>query len=57
MKTRFTSPVVPGEEVAVSGTVKRIRKIDGREFVECDVAVTRPDGDKALNGSASIPLA
>ena len=57
VKTRFTSPVVPGEEVAVSGTVKRIRKIDGREFVECDVAVTRPDGDKALNGSASIPLA
>ena len=57
VKTRFTSPVVPGEQVVVSGTVKRVRVIEGREFVECDVAVTRPNGDKALAGSASIPLA
>ena len=57
IRTRFTSPVVPGEEVAVSGTVKRIRNIDGRAFVECEVSVTRPGGDKALSGSASVPLA
>ena len=56
VKTRFTSPVVPGEEVVVSGTVKRLRVADGREFVECDVSVTRPDGEKSLSGSASIPL-
>ena len=57
VKTRFTSPVVPGEMVVVAGSVKRMRSIDGRDFVECDVAVTRPNGDKALSGSASIPLA
>lgn len=57
VKTRFTSPVVPGEKVVVGGSVKRIRSIDGREFAECDVSVTRPDGEKALSGSASIPLA
>lgn len=57
VKTRFTSPVVPGEEVVVGGSVKRLRTVDGNEFVECDVAVTRPNGDKALSGSASIPLA
>ena len=57
VKTRFTSPVVPGEEVVVGGSVKRLRTMDGNEFVECDVAVTRPNGDKALSGSASIPLA
>ncbi len=57
VKTRFTSPVVPGETVVVGGSVKRIRTIDGREFAECDVAVTRPDGEKALSGTASVPLA
>ncbi len=57
VKTRFTSPVVPGEEVVVGGSVKRVRSIDGREFAECDVSVTRPYGEKALSGSASIPLA
>ena len=57
VKTRFTSPVVPGEMVVVGGSVKRIRSIDGREFAECDVSVTRPDGEKALSGTASIPLA
>ena len=57
VKTRFTSPVVPDEMVEVGGTVKRIRTIGGREFAECEVSVTRPDGEKALSGSASIPLA
>ena len=28
VKTRFTSPVIPGEEVEVSGSVKRIRTVD-----------------------------
>ena len=57
VKTRFTSPVVPGEEVAVSGTVKRLRIIGGNQMVECEVAVTRPNGEKALTGSATVLLA
>lgn len=56
VKTRFTSPVIPGEEVEVSGSVKRIRTVDDREIIECEVAVTRPNGEKALSGSASVPL-
>ena len=57
VKTRFTSPVVPNEEVAVSGSVKRLRTIEGNQFVECEVAVTRPNGEKALTGSATVLLA
>ena len=56
IKTRFTSPVVPGEEVMVGGSVKRLRTIEGREFVECEVSVVRPNGEKALTGSAWVPL-
>ncbi len=57
VKTRFTSPVVPSEEVAVSGSVKRLRTIDGNQMVECEVTVTRPNGEKALTGSATVLLA
>ena len=56
VKTRFTSPVAPGEEVVVAGSVKRLRTMDGCEFVECDVSVSRPNGEKALTGSATVPL-
>ncbi len=56
VKTRFTSPVVPGEEVEVGGSVKRLRNVGGEDFIECDVSVTRPNGEKALTGSATVPL-
>ena len=56
VKTRFTSPVVPGEEVTVQGSVKRVREVGGRQRIECDVEVTRPNGEKALTGSATVPL-
>lgn len=56
VKTRFTSPVVPGEEVSVHGSVKRVREVDGRQFIECDVAVSRPSGETALTGTASVPI-
>ena len=56
VKTRFTSPVVPGEEVIVGGCVKRLRTMDGGGGVECDVAVTRPNGEKAITGSATVLL-
>ena len=56
VKTRFTSPVVPGEDVTVYGSVKRVRELGSRQFIECDIAVTRPTGEKALTGSATVPM-
>lgn len=56
VKTRFTSPVVPGEDVSVNGSVKRVREVGGRQLIECDVDVIRPNGEKALTGSAVVPL-
>ncbi len=57
VKTRFTSPVVPGEEVVIGGSVKRVRTINDKDSVECDVSVTRPNGEKALTGTATVLLA
>ena len=57
VKTRFTSPVVPGEEVVIGGSVKRVRTLNDKDSVECDVSVTRPNGEKALTGTATVLLA
>ena len=56
VKTRFTSPVVLGEDVTVHGSVKRVREIGSRQLIECSVAVTRPTGEKALTGTVTVPL-
>lgn len=56
VKTRFTSPVLPGEDVSVHGSVKRVLEVGDRQLIECDVAVSRPNGEKALIGTATIPL-
>ena len=52
VKVRFTSPVLPGESVNVAGTVKSLADGD----VRCDVHVTRPNGERALAGTATLPL-
>ena len=51
VKVRFTSPVIPGETVTVSGTVKSV----DNDKVTCDIHVTRPNGELALSGTATWP--
>lgn len=51
VKVRFTSPVIPGETVTVSGTVKSV----DNDKVTCDIHVTRPNGELALTGTATWP--
>ncbi len=56
VKTRFTSPVVPGEVVAVRGKVSKRMSVGNREYVECEIGVSRPDGENALTGTMRVPL-
>ena len=51
IKTRFTSPVVPGETVSVGGTVKSM----DNDNITCNIHVTRPNGEPALSGTAVFP--
>ena len=52
VKVRFTSPVIPGETVTVGGIVKSV----DNDKVNCDIHVTRPNGEIALSGTASWPV-
>ena len=53
VKVRFTSPVIPGEEVTVGGSVKSVSDVK----TTCDIHVRRPNGDLALSGTATFPSA
>lgn len=52
VKVRFTSPVLLEERVHVGGEVKSVA--NGR--ATCDVHVTRPNGERALAGTAVLPI-
>lgn len=53
VKVRFTSPVIPGEEVTIGGIVKSAT--DGK--IVCDIHVHRPNGELAMSGTATFPTA
>jgi 3-hydroxybutyryl-CoA dehydratase len=49
---RFTAPLRPGDKVRVSGTVMQVQMIGGKWSVECDLAVEKQNGEKAVTGRA-----
>lgn len=52
VKVRFTSPIIPGETVTCAAKVTGITD----SHAVCDVRVTRPDGEAAIIGTATIPV-
>ena len=56
VKVRFTSPVLPGETVHVEGSVIRIKDTGRGRALECEVLVTRHNGESALAGTATVPI-
>ena len=57
MKLRFRAPVFPGETVTVYGTVNAVKATEQGEVAVCDVACKKPDGEEALTGTVTVPLA
>ena len=49
---RFLTPIRPGDQVRVSGTVMQVQRIGGKWSVECDLAVEKQNGEKAVTGRA-----
>lgn len=52
VKVRFTSPVVPGEVVTCQGKITDVSDAQAK----CEIQVIRPNGEAALNGSATIHM-
>ena len=56
LKLRFRAPVLMGDNVTASGSVKRIREgPEGREIV-CAVRVERQTGEAAITGDATVTV-
>ena len=52
LDVRFVAPIRPGDKIRVSGTVKQVQIIGGKWSVECDLAVEKQNGEKAVSGRA-----
>ena len=56
LSARFTAPVLDGERVTAGGVVTAVRDDRGRQVADCDVWLTRGDGVRAIEGTASVVL-
>ena len=52
LDVRFVAPIRPGDKIRVGGTVKQVQRIGRKWSVECDLAVEKQNGDKAVSGRA-----
>jgi acyl dehydratase len=54
LDARFTSNVFDGERVVAGGVVTGIRDEKGERLIECEVWLERPDGTRAVVGTAAV---
>lgn len=50
LEVQFVAPIRPGERIKIGGTVKQVNKVEGKISVECDLAVEKQNGEKAVVG-------
>ena len=53
LTARFTAPVLDGDRVTAGGVVTAVR-VNGDRLVDCEVWLTRGDGVRALEGTATV---
>ena len=56
MKFRFRAPVVPGETVRASGTVRSVRQIEDATEVAVSVQVMKANDEAAITGDARVRI-
>jgi len=58
LKTKFSAPVYPGEQVVTFGSVAAVERYGEGIKVRCDVGCRKPDGQNVVTGEAwlTIPL-
>jgi len=57
LAVRFTAPVLDGDAVTAGGVVTAVRSDDGGRLADCEVWLTRADGTRAVEGTATVALA
>jgi acyl dehydratase len=57
LAVRFTAPVLDGDAVTAGGVVTAVRSDGGGKLADCEVWLTRADGTRAVEGTATVALA
>jgi 3-hydroxybutyryl-CoA dehydratase len=52
LDVRFVAPIRPGDKIKIGGDVKEVQKKGENYSVECDLAIERQNGEKAVVGRA-----
>src|SRR5687767_7729051 len=53
-RTRFVGQVWPGEAIVCSGKVTKVYDDDGEARADLDLQVTNADGERKIDGSATV---
>jgi acyl dehydratase len=53
LTARFTAPVLDGDRVTAGGVVTAVR-VNGDRLADCEVWLTRADGVRAIEGTATV---
>jgi acyl dehydratase len=56
LAVRFTANVLDGDVVTAGGVVTALREEGGERLADCDVWLDRPDGTRAIAGTATVAL-
>ena len=56
LSARFTAPVLDGDRVTAGGIVTAVRGGSDGQLADCDVWLTRTDGVRAIEGTATVLL-
>jgi acyl dehydratase len=56
LNIRFRAPARPGDNITVSGTVRRIEKNDGYQTIDCDVLCSNQHDESVITGDAKIKV-
>jgi acyl dehydratase len=56
LNIRFRAPARPGDNITVSGTIRRIEKNDGYQTIDCDVLCSNQHDEPVITGDAKIKV-
>jgi 3-hydroxybutyryl-CoA dehydratase len=53
---KFKAPVKSEDRITIKGTVGNKIIVDGKEVLECEVFIINQEGEKVLQGRATVPI-
>lgn len=56
LEVRFRAPARPGDTITVSGRIRKVEQMEGRNLVSCDVLCSNQKGESVITGSAEVKV-